>query len=84
LGFATGFQGTFGSQPFCSYNHLSAVIRIAYRRLLMTSSAAIVKEHIRESKKFMKTIRSKRDAKNFLIRAGILTKSGNKLAKPYR
>jgi hypothetical protein len=50
----------------------------------MTSSAAIVKEHLRASRKLMKKTRSKREAKKFLIRAGILTKNGDKLSKPYR
>jgi hypothetical protein len=51
----------------------------------MTSSAAIAKEHIKASKQSMKrAMGSKRNAKAFLIRAGILSKNGKKLAKPYR
>jgi len=51
----------------------------------MTSSAAIVKENIQALRKSTKkALRSKREAKESLIRAGILTKSGNRLSKPYR
>ncbi|HVX86913.1 MAG TPA: hypothetical protein VH253_19170 [Phycisphaerae bacterium] len=51
----------------------------------MTSSAAIVREHTRAAKKAMKeALRSPKDARAFLIRAGILTKSGKRLARPYR
>jgi hypothetical protein len=51
----------------------------------MTSSADIVREHIKASKQVMKkAMRSKRAARGFLIRAGILAKNGNQLAKPYR
>jgi hypothetical protein len=51
----------------------------------MTSSAAIVKQHIRASKQLMKrTLSSKQRAKALLIRAGILAKNGKTLAKPYR
>ena len=51
----------------------------------MTSSAEIAREHMKASRRVMrKALRSKRIAKAFLIRTGILTKDGKQLAKPYR
>ncbi|MCX5659421.1 MAG: hypothetical protein NTW19_06810 [Planctomycetota bacterium] len=51
----------------------------------MNDVEKIVKEHIKGSREYMKKVTSsKRLATNFLIRAGILTKSGKRLAKPYR
>jgi hypothetical protein len=51
----------------------------------MISSTMIAREHELAEKKFMKkALRSKQRAKSFLIRAGILSKNGKQLAKPYR
>ncbi len=51
----------------------------------MTSSEEIVREHERAADKVMKkALGSKKSARAFLIHAGILTKSGKQLAKPYR
>ncbi|MBX3387986.1 MAG: hypothetical protein KF691_00880 [Phycisphaeraceae bacterium] len=46
---------------------------------------AMVEEHLRASKKVMKKVlKSKKRSIRFLVAAGILTKSGKSLAKPYR
>lgn len=46
---------------------------------------AMVEEHLLASKRVMKKVLvSKTSARKFLIAAGILTKSGKSLAKPYR
>ena len=45
----------------------------------------IVREHLAASRRFRKSIRGNPDkAREFLIKAGILTKDGKKLAKRYR
>ena len=50
----------------------------------MTSSAEIVREHLKDAKQVMKKImRSKRSAREFLRRAGFITKDG-KPTRPYR
>lgn len=49
-----------------------------------TNTSELVREHLKASKEVMKkAMRSKKSARAFLVKAGILTKSG-KLAKPYR
>jgi len=48
-------------------------------------SKAIVDEHLRMSKRVSaKVLSSPQSAKAFLIKAGIVDKSGKRLAKPYR
>jgi hypothetical protein len=50
-----------------------------------TSATAIVREHVAASKRFRRSIRGNAaKSKAFLVRAGILNKSGTKLAKQYR
>ena len=45
----------------------------------------VVAEHLRASKRVMKDVlATKANARKFLIAAGILSKSGKGLAKPYR
>jgi hypothetical protein len=45
----------------------------------------MVREHLAASKRMRKTtLRSKMSARKFLVRAGILTRDGKRLAKPYR
>lgn len=49
------------------------------------STAEMVKEHLEASERLMKKVlASKKSARAFLVRAGILDKSGKGLAKPYR
>ena len=48
------------------------------------SSATIVKQHNEASKKLVKTVKTKKQAQAFLIRAGILSKDGKQLTRPYR
>jgi len=51
----------------------------------MKTSAELAKETQEAIKRVSKrTLRSKKAARDFLIGAGILTKSGKQLAKPYR
>lgn len=51
----------------------------------MKSTSEIVAEHRKAAKAVMKKVlRSKASATAFLVRAGILTKDGERLAKPYR
>ena len=51
----------------------------------MTSTEKMVKEHLKASKRVMKkALASKKSARAFLVRAGILKKNGKGLAKPYR
>ena|SRR5665213_2144832 len=58
---------------------------ILAKELKMASNAAVVEQHIRASRQLMKrTLSSERRSKALLIRAGILTKDGKSLAKPYR
>ncbi len=52
---------------------------------MMTSVDKIVRDHLEASKRVMKkAMRSKATATAFLVKAGILTKDGKRLAKPYR
>lgn len=49
-----------------------------------TSSSKVVSDHLRASKKVMKKVlKSRASARAFLVKAGILAKSG-RLAKAYR
>jgi len=51
----------------------------------MMSTAQIVRENREAMERAAKrACRSKKAARAFLVRAGILEKSGNRLAKPYR
>lgn len=50
----------------------------------MATVDEIVQEHLRASEKLRKSLKSPKDARRFLIRAGILSKDGKKLAKRYR
>jgi hypothetical protein len=51
----------------------------------MTTIAKTVQDHLKVSKTVrVKALRSPKAAKALLVRVGILTKSGKKLAKPYR
>jgi hypothetical protein len=50
----------------------------------MPTVNTIIKEHRSAMKKLQKKLRDPSEARRFLIRAGILTKSGRKLAKRYR
>jgi hypothetical protein len=51
----------------------------------MMTTAEIVKDHrIAAAKAMTKALRTKKTAIAFLQRAGILDKSGKRLAKPYR
>ena len=50
----------------------------------MSTVTAIIKEHRDAAKKQRKELRDPRKARQFLIRAGIVTKSGKRLTKRYR
>ena len=52
----------------------------------MTASATkVVREHVAASRQFRQSIRGNAaKSKAFLVKAGILSKNGNKLAKRYR
>lgn len=53
--------------------------------LMRQSTQAMVKEHLAASRKVRKRyLRSRKAARDFLVAAGILTKDGKRLAKPYR
>lgn len=51
---------------------------------LRSSTEEIVSEHLRAAKQVSKRLKSKKYAREFLISAGILEKSGKGLAAPYR
>lgn len=60
-------------------------MEVLRRCVAMQSTAGMVEEHLVASKRLMKKVlRSKKSARAFLIRAGILDKQGKELAKPYR
>jgi hypothetical protein len=48
------------------------------------NTTSIIKEHRKAAKELRKEHRDPEKARAFLIRAGILTKSGKRLAKRYR
>jgi hypothetical protein len=48
------------------------------------SSATIIKEHRQAAAQQRKKLAKASEARKFLVRAGILAKSGRKLAKRYR
>lgn len=51
----------------------------------MTFANETVREHVKASKRFLKSIRGDaKKARAFLVRAGILNKSGKGLSKRYR
>ena len=50
----------------------------------MSTVRSIVQEHRKAAKAQRKKLQDPREARRFLIRAGILTKSGGQLAKRYR
>ncbi len=50
----------------------------------MPTVTAIIKEHRDAAKQQRKKLQDPKEARKFLIRAGILTKSGQQLAKRYR
>jgi len=50
----------------------------------MTLSAIIIKEHREAARQLRRELRDPKRAREFLIRAGILSKSGKRLAKRYR
>lgn len=50
----------------------------------MATVDEIVREHIEASRKLVARLKTPKQARQFLIRAGILTKDGKKLAKRYR
>jgi hypothetical protein len=50
----------------------------------MATVDEIVREHIRASKELRAKLKTPEQARQFLIRAGILSKDGKKLAKRYR
>ena len=51
----------------------------------MTATEKMVKEHLKASRKAAKkALTSKRRARAFLVRAGIVKKNGKGLSKPYR
>ena len=52
---------------------------------MTTSATKVVREHVAASKQFRQAIRGNvAKSKAFLVKAGILSKNGNKLAKRYR
>ena len=50
----------------------------------MQTVSEIVKEHREGMKRLRKELKDPAEARKFLIRAGILTKDGKRLAKRYR
>ncbi len=50
----------------------------------MATVTAIIKEHRDAARQLRKKLANPREARKFLVRAGILAKSGRRLAKRYR
>jgi hypothetical protein len=50
----------------------------------MLNASAIVKEHRKATRSWRKRLQDPQKAREFLIRAGILSKDGRRLAKQYR
>jgi len=50
----------------------------------MSTVRSIVREHRKAARALRKQMQDPREARKFLIRAGILTRSGKQLAKRYR
>ncbi len=50
----------------------------------MPTTACIVREHRIAARRLRKKLQDPKEARKFLVRAGILAKGGRKLAKRYR